>query len=229
MSDKTPVRVTKQSHRFISEAKENLETTRTIQGFAESAVTKQISYLQTNLEGTDEIRELCEYLSQINGVDLPLPNQDINARLVSKDLNRRIQIDLSPEIQEMITSVQDCTELGRAKIIRLCILARLYNLSTGTQLFKYPKNEIIEDAWLPVKKTIDSIFQRMIYELHLQIVKQEEFLRNRIRRDQDSARRLQGYYENYFSHTVGHDRMMETHLGEKAISCFDSILATAVG
>lgn len=229
MSDKTPVRVTKQSHRFISEAKENLDTIGTMQRFAESAVAKEIHYLQTNLEGTDEIRELCEYLSEINGVDLVLPDQDLNPRLVSKKLNRRIQVDLGPESQERITAVRDCTELDRAKIIRLCILARLYNLSTGTSLFRYPKNETIEDAWLPAKKTIDSMFRRMVYELHLQIVEQEEFLRNRIKRDQDSGMRLQGYYENYFCPTVGYDRMVDTQLGEEAISCFESILATAVG
>lgn len=229
MSDKTPVRVTKQSHRFIREAKEKIDAIGTIQGFVESAVAKEVQYLQSNLEGTDDIRELCEYLSEINGVDLVLPDQDLNARLVSKNLNRRIHVDLCPESQESITAVQDCTELDRAKIIRLCILARLYNLSTGTSLFRYPKNETIEDAWLPAKKTIDSIFRRMVYELHLQIVEQEEFLRNCINRDQDSGERLQGYYQNYFCPTVGYDRVMDTQLGEEAISCFESILTTAVG
>lgn len=228
-SDAEPVRVTKRGHRFIKDAKDSRNRVGTIQGFVDIAVTENVRYFQKRLRGTDDIRNVCEYLSDINGIILELPEYNLNTRLVQKNLDRRVLVDLDPSQEECLTEIRDCTGLGRSKVIRLCLLKQLNRIANETDLYEYPKDETIEDGWLPAKKAIDSTFPRMVYELHLQVVEQEEFLRSRIERDQHSGDRLQGYYENHFYHTAGYDRMMEDELGAETLDCLESVLATAVG
>jgi hypothetical protein len=228
-SDAEPVRVTKRGHRFIKDAKDSWNRVGTIQGFADLAVTENVRYFQKRLRGTDDIRDFCSQLSDVNGIELELPEYSPNARLVKENLDRRVLVDLDSTKEECLTEIRDCTGLGRSKIIRLCLLKQLYRIANETDLYEYPKNETIEDAWLPAKKAIDSTFPRMVYELHLQVVKQKEFLRSRIERDQHSGDRLQGYYENHFYHTAGYDRVMEDELGAETLDCLESVLATAVG
>jgi hypothetical protein len=228
-SDAEPVRVTRRGHRFIKEAKDSWYRVGTIQGFAERAVTDNLGYFQRNLRGTDGIRDLCERLSDVNGIELDIPEHNPTARLVQQNLDRRVLVELDAENKERLSDVRDCTELDRSKIIRLCLVKQLYELVREENLFEYPKGETIEDAWLPAKKAIDSTFPRMVYELHLQGVEQEEFLRSRIKRDQHSGRRLQGYYKNHFCHTAGYDRMRGDELGAETLNSLESVLATAVG
>jgi hypothetical protein len=223
-----PIRVTKRGHRYIKQGKDKLNRVGTIQGFVEYAVAENVEYLQRKLEGADDIRNLCEHISDINGVELKIPKYNFNARLVDKNLNRRVLADLRVKDEERISEIRDCTDLERAKVIRLCLLQQLYEIANETDLFEYPKDEIIQDSWLPAKKTIDSTFPRMRFELHLRVVEQEEFLSNRIKRDQHSGRRLRGYYENYFRRTAGHDRMVEDKLGAETLDRLESVLVTAV-
>lgn len=228
-SDAEPVRVTRRGHRFIKEAKDSWYRVGTIQGFAERAVTDNLGYFQRNLRGTDGIRELCERLSDINGIELEIPEYNPTARLVQQNLDRRVLVELDAEDEERLSDVRDCTELDRSKIIRLCLVKQLYELVREEGLFEYPKDETIEDAWLPAKKAIDSTFPRLVYELHLQVVEQQEFLRSRIRRDQHNGRRLRGFYENHFYHTAGYGRLMDDELGAETLDSLESVLATAVG
>lgn len=228
-SDAEPVRVTKRGHRYIKDAKDSWNRVGTIQGFVDLAVAENVRYFQQKLRGTDDIRDIREYLSDINGIELELPEYSLNARLVQENLDRRVLVDVDPEEEECLTAIRDCTGLERSKIIRLCLLKQLYRIANETVLYEYPKDETIEDAWLPAKKAIDSTFPRMVYELHLQVVEQEEFLLSRIERDRHNGDRLHGYYENHFCHTAGYNRMMEDELGAETLSCLESVLATAVG
>ncbi len=228
-NDAEPVRVTKRGYRYIKDAKDRWKQVGTIQRFVDIAVTENVRYFQKRLRGTDDIRNVCEYLSDINGVKLEFTEYNLNARLVQENLQRRVLVDLDTEEEECLTAIRDCTELERSKIIRLCLLKQLYRIANETDLYEYPKDETIEDAWLPAKKAIDSTFPRMVYELHLQVVEQEEFLRSRIERDQLSGKRLQAYYKNHFCPTAGCKRLREDELGAEILDTLEAILVSTVG
>jgi hypothetical protein len=228
-SDAEPVRVTKRGHRLIKEAKHSWRRVGTIQGFVKNAVTDNLGYFQRKLRGTDDIRELCEYLSEIDGVELELPEYNPTARVVQQNFERRVLVELDAEDEKKLSDIRDCTELERSNIIRLCLVKQLYELVQKEDFFEYPKDETIEDAWLPAKKAIDSMLPRLIYELHLQVIKSEDFLYSRIERDQHSGRRLHGFYENHFCHTVGYDQLKKDNLGAETLDCLESILENAVG
>lgn len=227
-SEQESVRVTKRGHRFVKDAKTQCKQVGTIQGFVERAVSKHAPYIQHSLRGTADIRALCERLSEIDGIELYLPEHSLDPRLVSEDLERRVLVELAKEEQEAITDIQNCTELDRSKIIRLCILRHLYVLTIEEELFEYPRTDTIEDAWLPAKKAIEATFPRLVHELHLQIVEQREFLQTRIERDANSGKRFRGHYENYFRHTTGYDRMTDDELGAEVIDYLEEMVDSNV-
>jgi len=228
-NDAEPVRVTRRGHRLIKEAKNSWYRVGTIQDFTKNAVVDNLGYFQRKLRGTDDIRELCEYLSDINGIELELPEYNPTARAFQENLDRRVLVELDAEDEERLSSIRDCSELERSEIIRLCLMKQLYELVQDEDIFEYPKDETIEDAWLPAKKSIDLTYPRLAHELYLQVVKSKEFLYKRIERDQHSGRRLYGFYENHFCHTAGYDLLKDDELGIETLQALESVLATAVG
>jgi hypothetical protein len=223
MKNKNSIRFTKLGYQFINAAKRDIDDELTMQQLAETAVRNNTDYLHDNLRGIGDMLKLCNWFSDINGVDITSIDRDIPTKAGSGDLDMQVQIELDPEKDEAIIEIEELTELTRSQAVRLCIFRELYMSSRDISLFEPPTNDIVTDVWYPAKKVIESRFRRIIFDLQTQVVDQEQIVKDKIRRDKNKSDLFGGFYGDHFYPSEGYHRMLDDDQGYEVLNCIESI------
>ena len=208
---------------YIEEVHENLETYHSIKHFSEQAVANNAEYLERQIKGADDLRQLIRVLCRVDGISINLSEDTIPTKLRDETLSSATKLELTPQQLNSIEKITSSTGLRKGGAIRVCLIRELYKLSSRNELLHEPRQSDIQSSWTSIESNVEELFSSLQSKLETKFVKQLDDTQQKVKADPKARDEVIAHYENYFEDSAGYERLQETERGRKILSGLESL------
>jgi hypothetical protein len=208
---------------YIEEVHEKLETYHSIKHFSERAVANNAEYLERQVKGADDLRQLIRVLCRADGISISLSEDTIGTKLRDEALNSATKLELTPQQLNSIEKITTSTGLTKGGAIRVCLIRELYKLSSSDELLHEPRQRDIQSSWTSIESNVEELFSSIQSKLETKFVKQLDNTRRKVQEDPKARDEVIAHYEHYFEDSAGYKRLQRTERGREILSGLESL------
>lgn len=198
---------------YIKEVHENHEVYSSIKHFSEQAVKNNVEYLETKVEGADDLRRFIRVLCRVDGITVNLSEDTIPTKLRDEALISATKLELTPPQLNSIEKITSSTGLRKGGAIRVCLIRELFKLSSQDGLLHEPRQSDIQSSWSSIDSNVEDLFSSLQSRLETKFVKQLDGTQQKVQEDPKARDEMIAHYENYFQKSAGCQRLQETERG----------------
>jgi hypothetical protein len=210
---------------YIEEVHENHEQYNSTKRFTEQAVAKNAEYIERQVKGAADLRQLIQVLCRVDGISTELPEGAFNTKLRDENLSSATKIDISHQPLNSIDKVTRSTELTKGGVIRLCIIRELYRLSSFSWLLHEPRQSDIRNSWENIEENVEILFSSLLSRLETKLVTNFDSTRQKIAADPKAEEALNAHYQNYFQDSAGYERLQEDERGKAILAGLEDLIS----
>lgn len=208
---------------YIEEVHENDGDYNSIKHFSERAVANNAEYLEGQVKGADDLRQLIRVLCRVDGISVNLPEDTIPTKLRDETLSSATKLELAPQQLSSIEKITSSTGLRKGGAIRVCLIRELYKLSSRNGLLHEPRQSDIQSSWTSIESNVEELFSSLQSRIETKFVKQLDGTQQKVREDPKARDEMIAHYENYFQKSAGYERLQEIERGKAILEGIESL------
>jgi hypothetical protein len=208
---------------YTEEVHENHEDYNSIKHFSERAVANNADYLERQVKGADDIRQLIRVFCRVDGISINLSEDTIPTKLRNETLSTATKLDLTPHQLNSIEKITSSTGLKKGGAIRVCLIRELYQLSSRDELLHEPRQSDIQSSWTSIESNVEELFSSLQSKLETKFLNQLDDTQQKMKTDPKARDEVIAHYKNYFWESAGYQRLQETERGRAILEGIESL------
>jgi hypothetical protein len=210
--------------------------------FLSYAVSCNIGYLQSQIEGQKSIRQFASYVNQdIDWVEIDIGDFRINTKLIQTGNLREspTKLDLNEKTEKLLRQVSSYSNLSRSQVVRLCVIRALYDVygdfysdvQAGKELRDYENVSdlnsgnirLVEQRWMDLRKKIQNELPAVTFKLYQELCDDSIIEYARRKSEMTVTLQLMNHYEE-FQGSTGYNKLQETEHGREIIDQLETVV-----